>query len=309
MRFGRQRLLALALPLIWLTLAFACRANANSLGSLTVDGRKRTYEIHGPACSPADRALPLVVVLHGRLGDGHSNVALTHFDPVADAHGFLIVYPDGLHRSWADGRQGTPSDKDGVDDVKFLSELIQKLVAESHADPRRVYVTGMSNGGFMTQRVACELAAQIAAAGSVAATMGENIAASCHPEKPVPMMFMQGSKDPLVPIQGGSLGGGGSRGEILSLDAAAQKWVTLNACSQRATRSTLPDMANDGTTIIRETFSGCREGADVIVYTIENGGRTWPGGKQYLPAAFIGRTTRNIDASEALWEFFSRHSR
>lgn len=309
MREGRSR--RIAISFISLSIAFVSAASAfgNSRGSLTVDSRERTYELHVPLSYAADKRASLVLVLHGRLGDGHGNVALTHFDKVSDAYGFLVAYPDGLNRSWADGRGGTPADKDGVDDVHFLSELIRKLSSEYRIDAARVYVTGMSNGGFMTQRVACSLADQIAAAGSVAATMGQILASSCKPSKPVPMMLIQGTQDPLVSINGGSLGTNGSRGEILSLDATAQKWVSLDGCNSKPEKTALPDVANDGTTIQRETFSACKASAEVIVYTVEGGGHTWPGGKQYLPEALIGKTSRNMDASEVLWEFFSRHSR
>jgi polyhydroxybutyrate depolymerase len=139
--------------------------------------------------------------------------------------------------------------------------------------------------------------------------MSEQIAASCHPNKPVSVVMMQGSLDTFVPIQGGAMGPNGSRGQILSLRATAEKWAGFDGCNSAPERSTLPDIARDGTTVQRESFSGCKEQAEVVAYTVEGGGHTWPGGKQYLPAAIIGKTTRNMDASEILWEFFARHSR
>jgi polyhydroxybutyrate depolymerase len=284
-------------------------AHADSQGSLEVDGRTRTYKLHVPASYTASEPMPLVLVLHGRLGTGRSTIELTHFDKTSDAHGFMAVFPDGLHRSWADGRGATDSDKDGVNDVHFLSELIHKLLSDYRIDPSRVYVTGISNGGFMSQRVACELADQVAAVGIVAATMGEHTADACRPTKPISVMLLQGSKDPLVPIQGGPMGRNGSRGTILSLEATAQKWVSLDACNSTPESSALPDNAGDGTIVRKQAYSGCKGGSEVIRYAIEGGGHTWPGGKQYLPEMFIGKTTRNLDASEALWDFFSHHAR
>jgi polyhydroxybutyrate depolymerase len=292
-----------------LVLSLVAGSDGNLKGSLTVDGHERTYEFHVPATYKTEQSVPLVLILHGRLGDGRGTASLTHFDKVSDAHGFLAVYPDGLHRSWADGRKVTDSDKEGIDDVKFLSELIHKLSSAQRIDDSRIYVAGISNGGFMTQRVACELSDQIAAVGVVAATMSEQIAASCHPTKPVSVLMMQGSLDTFVPIQGGAMGRNGSRGQILSLRATAEKWVNLDGCNSTPERSTLPDNARDGTTVQRESFSGCKERTEVVAYTVEGGGHTWPGGKQYLPAAIIGKTTRNLDGSETLWEFFARHSR
>jgi len=298
----------IAIFLFLLAFLLVRRSSGNSQGSITVDGHRRTYELHVPAGYKAAQTVSLVVVLHGRLGTGHGTAGLTHFDSVSEAHGFLVVYPDGLGRSWADGRGATSSDKDGIVDVKFLSELIHKLSHDYRIDASRVFVSGISNGGFMSQRVACELSSQVAAVGVVAATMGEITASHCHPEKPVSVMLIQGTQDPLVPFQGGPMGKNGSHGTILSLQKAAEKWVDLDACDAKPEVSTLADKASDGTTIRREVFAGCKEGAEIIVYTVEGGGHTWPGGKAYLPEIIIGKTSRNMNASEALWEFFSKHA-
>jgi polyhydroxybutyrate depolymerase len=122
-------------------------------------------------------------------------------------------------------------------------------------------------------------------------------------------MLVQGAQDPLVPIQGGPMGPNGSRGMILSLQETAKKWTDLDACSSKPEIATLPDKAADGTSIRREAFTGCKGGAEVVVYTVEGGGHTWPGGKAYLPESVIGKTSGNMDASEVLWEFFSKHPR
>ena len=298
-----------AVFLLLAVLVIVRRSFGNTASSITVDGHNRTYELHVPAAYKGDQAVPLVVALHGRGGTGHVIVGLTHFDSVADAHGFLVVYPDGLSASWADGRGATTSDTDGIDDIKFLSELIRKLARDYKIDSLRVFVTGYSNGGFMSQRVACELSSQVAAVGVVAATMGEITASHCHPERPVSVMLIQGTLDPLVPIQGGPMGPNGSRGMILSLQDAAKKWIGLDGCDSKPEIATLQDKAGDGTTIRREAFAGCKGGAEVIVYTLEGGGHTWPGGKAYLPESIIGKTSGNMDASEVLWEFFAKHSR
>jgi polyhydroxybutyrate depolymerase len=298
-----------AIFLVLMVLLLARHSFGNSPGSITVDGHERTYEVHVPGAYKGEQAVPLVVVLHGRGGNGPGTAGLTQFDSVADAHGFLLVYPEGLENSWADGRGATSSDKDGIDDIKFLSELIRKLARNYKIDSLRVFVAGYSNGGFMSQRVACELSSQVAAVGVVAATMGEITASRCHPEKPVSVMLIQGTQDPLVPFQGGPMGKDGSHGTILSLQKTAGKWAGLDACNSKPEVSTLEDKAGDGTTIRREAFRGCKEGAEVISYTVEGGGHTWPGGKPYLPESIIGKTSGNMDASEVLWEFFSRHSR
>jgi len=290
-------------------LSLNSKTHANTQGSLTVDGRKRTYELHVPASYNSGQPSALVLALHGLLGTGHKTAEFTHFDKVSDAHGFLTVYPDGLHRSWADGRGATDSDKEGIDDVKFISELIRNLSSHYRIDASRVYAAGISNGGFMSQHIACALADQVAAVGVIAATMGERTANACRPAGPVSVIVFQGDKDPLVPIQGGPMGPNGSHGTILSLQDTAGKWAGLNGCDSTPQSSALPDKAGDGTIVRKQTYAPCKENSEVVIYTIEGGGHTWPGGKQYLPEMFVGKTTRNLDASESLWEFFSRHTR
>src|SRR6266567_1634228 len=268
----------IAIFLVLLASSLVRRSFGNSQGSINVDSHERTYEVHAPASYKGEQAVPLVLALHGRGG------------------------------SWADGRGATPSDKDGIEDVKFLSELIRKVVRDYKIDASRVFVTGISNGGFMTQRIACELSSQVAAVGVVAATMGEITASHCHPEKPVSVMLIQGTLDPLVPIKGGPMGPNGSRGLILSLQEAAKKWAGLDACDSKPESVTWEDKAADGTGIRREAFTSCKGGTEVIVYTVEGGGHTWPGGKPSAPESLIGKTSHNMDASEVLWEFFSKHS-
>jgi len=286
------------------------RASAqDARGTIRVDGRERTYTLHLPTGYDGTKAVPLVLALHGRLGTGEGQERLGHFDQTSDGHGFIVVYPDGLDRSWADGRGASPSDTKGIDDVKFLSELIDKVSGTYKIDPARVYATGMSNGGFMSGRLACELAGKIAAVGIVGASLSPKVANRCHPEKPVSVLILQGTKDPLVPFGGGPLGKNGSRGEALSHEAAVQKWVEINGCSNQVERKHIPDSARDGTSLEIVTYSGCKGGTQVVGYTVEKGGHTWPGGMQYLPSALVGKTSRNLDASETIWEFFEREHR
>ena len=286
------------------------RANPRDIReSITVDGRERTYNLHVPPSYNGSKPVPLVLALHGHLGTGEGQERLGHMDQTSDEHGFIIAYPDGLDRSWADGRGASPSDKNGVNDVKFLSGLIVRLERQYKIDPGRVYATGMSNGGFMSGRLACDLSDRIVAVGIVAASLSTSTAAACHPAKPVSVLIMQGTKDPLVPYDGGALGKNGDRGEVLSHDAAVRKFGAVNHCSDNASRKHIPDTANDGTSVDLFIYSGCSAGTEVHGYTINDGGHAWPGGVQYLPQMVIGKTSHNLNASETIWEFFSAHSR
>jgi polyhydroxybutyrate depolymerase len=304
---------ALALP-IFLGVAvmngYLNRSDSDDVrGRVLVDNRERTYDLHVPASYDGTKYVPLVVALHGRLGTGSGQQKLTHMDGVSDEHGFIVVYPDGLERSWADVRGGGPSDRDGVDDVKFISGLIDKLESKYKIDAKRVYATGMSNGGFMSGRLACELSDRIAAMAIVGASLSENAAANCHPAKPVSVLIIQGTADPLVPIGGGVLGRNTSGGEVLSHSAAIEKFVEVDHCSGEPRKEAIPDKAGDGTTLDVTTYGSCAAGSEVQGYVVNGGGHTWPGGMQYLPATFIGKTTRNIDGSSVIWEFLAKHER
>jgi polyhydroxybutyrate depolymerase len=275
---------------------------------IRVDGHQRSYDIHVPADYDPTKPLPLVLALHGRLGTGSSEERLAHFDKVSDDNGFLAVYPNGLDRSWADGRggSGSPSDRNNIDDVKFLSALIDKIKSEYNIDATRIYAIGMSNGGFMSARLACELSDRIAAVAIVGASLSENVAANCHPAKPISVMIIQGTSDPIVPLAGGALGKD-TAGRILSHDASVQKFAELDHCNAEPRKHQIPDTAKDGTTVDVTAYESCANGTEVRGYVVNGGGHTWPGGVQYLPAAFIGKTTHNLDGSSAIWKFLSTH--
>ena len=272
--------------------------------SLISGGLTRTYHIHVPASYSPQHPAALLLALHGRLGDGAGMEKMTHLDQVADQNGFIAVYPDGYQRSWADGRGVSNADKAGIDDVAFLSALITALSQTYTINQRRIYVTGISNGGFMTERLGCDLADKIAAIAVDAATFPVNLAARCAPAHPLPTLLFNGTRDPLVPYNGGVVAG--ERGEIFSAPDTATRWAALAHCAATPASATIPTTVNDGTSVGFVTYSGCAGGAEVRFYTITGGGHTWPGGTQYLPASVVGVATRNLDASQTLWQFVSR---
>jgi polyhydroxybutyrate depolymerase len=278
-------------------------APCTGTGELEHGGRTRTFQYHLPTGVKAQA--PLVLALHGRLGQGKNQAELTGFDGVAESGGFIAVYPDGVRRSWADGRGMTPADKQGVDDVGFLTTLVDHFIEKFGADRRRVYATGMSNGAMMSYRLACERADRFAAIAPVAAQMGQKLAGRCAPSRPVPIISFVGTADPLVPFEGGEVSG--DRGPVLSAARTREKWATFAGCegAPAVTRESDPE-PGDGTQVRRESHGPCREGAEVIFYVVEGGGHTWPGGSRYLSERLIGRTTQDIDASSTAWEFFQR---
>ncbi len=274
-------------------------------GSMMHDGVERTYLLHLPPAYDGEDALPMVFVFHGGGGEGEGMARVTHMSDVADERGFIAVYPDGIDKNWNDGR---PEINPGIDDVGFISALINKLKSEYGIDAGRIYSTGISNGGMFSFRLACELSDKIAAIAPVAALMGETLSQTCSPPRPVPVMLVMGTDDPLVPWEGGKIGGERiDRGRALSEPATVSFWVDLNGCSDTPVVTYLPDEAPaDGTKVRREIYAGGRDGTEVVVLAVEGGGHTWPGGEQYLRERVIGKTSRDFNAGEAIWDFCER---
>ncbi len=271
-------------------------------GTFRSGGMDRTYLLHVPPGSPAG----LVLSLHGGGGTGKGQRGLTGFDTAADAHDLLVVYPDGYDKSWADGRGASPADRRHVDDVGFLVGLVGKLQNDYGIAPGHVFVTGMSNGGFMSNRLACDRADVFAAAAPVAGTLGVGVA--CNPSRPVSVWAAHGTADPLVPFNGGVVRGRGGVSHSISADAMVNKWRAADGCQGDPAVQALPNVG-DGTVVRRFDSPACAASTEVTFYRIDSGGHTWPGGRQYLPKAIIGPTTRSLDGSEAIAEFFLAHAR
>jgi polyhydroxybutyrate depolymerase len=268
---------------------------------IIVDGIERTYILHVPesVSSPA----PLVFVLHGGGGTGKRMNKLTRFNKVSDEHGFIICYPDGIDKHWNDGRKVNKSFKNGVEinDVKFISLLIDTLESKYSIDSARIYVCGISNGGMMSFRLGCELNDKIAAIAPVAISMSKYLYNSCVPGKPVPLLYIFGNEDPLVPYEGGSISF--NRGEVVSVDNTLAFWGKNNQCSDTPVITTI-DKEDDDTYVKKFVFSGAAERNEVVFYLIYGGGHTWPGGLQYLPKFLVGRTSKEFNASEVIWKWF-----
>lgn len=284
-----------------ISLIFAIKASAQSQQKrehITVDGITREFMIYTPAVSSPDK-LPVLISLHGRFGTGDGMMKFADFRPIADKEKFIIVCPDGIDKSWNDGRE-TPAHKKRINDVKFIDQLITYILNTYHANEQRIYVTGMSNGGFMTSRLACELSNRIAAIAVVGASMDKGM--DYRPVKPLPVMYIQGTKDPLVPYNGGSMKGAG--GEIYSHADILKLWAQTAGCQDNLDLTNLPDSVNDGTSIKKERYSNSTAGIKVVGYTVVDGGHTWPGGTQYLPKFIVGTVSHNLNACEIIWAFF-----
>ncbi len=275
-------------------------APCSGTGKLLHGGRERTFLYHLP---PDTRpGLPLLLSLHGRLGQGRNQAELTGFDTVADESGFLVVYPDGVERSWADGRGTTPADEQGVDDVGFLSALIDHFAGTYKVDTRRVYAAGMSNGALMSYRLACERSERVAGIAPVAGLLSEPLAARCAPTQPMPVISFLGTEDTMMPYGGGELSQ--DRGRVLSAEQTRTWWAQRAGCAAMPETVSEPDrVPEDGTSLRRDTHGSCQEGVEVTFYTVEGGGHAWPQGRESLAG---GRTSQEINASREAWRFLRR---
>ena len=285
--------------LFWLTASVVTLAAPVS-ETLKTGGTLRSYWLVSPEGLDRTKPAPLLMVLHGSAGSGEDMMAVTRrgFEQLAAKEKFVLVYPDALERRWND--QGGI-----VDDVGFLLAVVDKLVTDGMVDKNRVYATGISNGGMMAQRLACEQAERIAGIATVAGGLPEPLLATCKPVRPLPVLVIHGTDDPIVPWAGGAVAGFEDFGKVLSARETAGFWAANNRCGDGGVIMPEPDRdPRDGTRVKMEVFASCPAGAAVKLAAIEGGGHTWPGGYQYLPERFIGRTSQDVDANMLIWNFF-----
>ncbi|MDQ2826283.1 MAG: hypothetical protein M3Y04_04910, partial [Actinomycetota bacterium] len=211
----------------------------------------------------------------------------TEFDHEAAAGGFVVAYPDGVDQTWNAGYCCGNAARDAVDDVRFLSAMIDRVQADYRSDPARVFVVGVSNGAMMAYRMGCELAPRIAGVGSVAGAM---VLDGCHPTRPVPVIEIHGTADPLVPYDGGATAGGATEPSPATT-AVVERWAALDRCAA-------PPDVSTGNPVSTTTWTGCATGAAVRLVTIEGAGHTW-----YAPG--LGPADGAIDATHEMWSFFS----
>jgi polyhydroxybutyrate depolymerase len=267
-------------------------------GAFEFAGRVRTHRLFIPSALPATGVAPLVVVLHGRGRTAAIVEPAFGWDEVAERERFLVLYPEGVGSKWRTvDRPGGP--RDGA----YLEALIDRVVADHPVDPSRIYVAGMSNGGFMAYALACRLGGRIAAVGSVTGSMP----APCFPERPISVVHVHGTSDRMVPYDGGAgvdENGNLASGPFPAIPAMLAWWRELNACPS-ARRGRV-----EGTVVV-ETWTGCRNGTAVRLHTVVGGGHSWPGARPYgaVDGGVQETQSQTMNATGALWSFFAEHPR
>lgn len=282
--------------------------------SILSGGLERTYRIHIPPSLLPNSTPALLFVLHGGGGTGEGmerTLTLGGFNSLADEHHFLVVYPDGIEKNWNDGRKNVsdPAHQRNIDDVGFFTILIENLTREFKVDTHRIYVTGISNGAMMSYRLAFEIPEKIAAIAPVAGAIPTDLLPMNISDVPISVCVISGTQDPLVPWEGGVVGfPRNPRGTVISVPDSVQFWVIHDQCSLLPNSTVLPDIdPTDHTWVQRDIYPRGTNNTEVILFTIYNGGHTWPDGYQYLPESLVGRTSHDIDANTIIWDFFSSH--
>jgi len=290
-------LILISLPLVVATVeAVSFHVRNRNNGSLVSSGERREYLLYVPSSYDRSKPTPLVISMHGAGGWPTQQMEVAGWNRLAESQGFIVVYPSGVEgagpRIWR-----VDFGPELGKDVRFISELIDRLEAAYNIDPDRIYANGLSNGGGMSFALSCALSNRIAAVGMVAAA--QTLPWQwCTDRRPVPVIVFHGTADPMVPYRGGQ---SPIRSRPFpSVPGWAAHWSRRNRCA------TSPVESRFAADVTRLEYTHCADDAAVVLYTIQGGGHSWPGGEP-LPEWFVGSTSQSIDATGQMWEFFRQH--
>lgn len=272
--------------------------------SMEIDKLKRNYLIHVPTQYDPAKPTPLVIALHGATMTAKIMEGFSGLDKKADQAGFIVVYPNGtgpsLLQTWNSGGFAPILARNKPDDVTFIACMLDDLERMLNVDKKKIYATGISNGGMMCYRLAAELSDRIAAIAPVAGTIAlENY----EPKRPVPVLHIHGTADGLVPFEGPTP----KTTWVLNFRSVSDTMaacIKCNGCALIPKSAALP-MTRDAHKITRKIHEAPAGGAEVILYVVDGGGHTWPG--RPVGGGILGPYTMNLDANDVIWEFFKRH--
>lgn len=288
---------------------------------MIMDSLARTYSFYVPTTYDETQETPIVIVLHGRFGSGAGTAAHIQINPLAEEQGFIGVYPDGLDNK----SSGAPRDigwnyilgipyfpkTEPQDDVQFIADVIDDLAQDLNIDRNRIYVTGLSNGGFMVQRLACEAPEQYAGYASVAGAGYGGMDTICDSNTPVNMLIMHGTLDNNIQWDGNAqtLADGRQFYVTVPIPESLEFWAQKMECFGDATREDvdIPE-SDDETGLVILTAGGCQDNAELVLYAIINGGHNWPGIDGGIPSQIAGLINVDLNATQVIWDFFASHS-
>jgi polyhydroxybutyrate depolymerase len=281
--------------------------------NLKAGGLERYYVVYVPESYDGKTPMPVVIMFHGGGGTAHEATRGTGWTEKADIEGFLAVFPEGTRenpskparfagnpQTWNDGSQrGIGAVERNVDDVMFVRQMIHDVCLRFTVDTHRIYATGFSNGASMTFRIGRELSGSLAAIAPVA---GSDWSQSTKIDRPISVLYITGAADPLNPIEGGEICIGRKQfGNKPPVHDMIQKWVQLLDCPTNS-RVVRQDAEVKGI-----AYGPGKDGSEVVFYTVERMGHTWPGGRTLLPEHLVGRSSDKLKATDVIWEFFQKH--
>lgn len=278
-----------------------CSWADKTTGSMVSSGVTRRYVLYVPKSYDPSKPTPLVISIHPAATWGALQMSLSRWNDLADQQGFIVVYPNGsgaFFGGFSSGPHVWPGEESLPRDVKFISDLIDKLRVRYNINPNRIYVNGMSNGGAMAYALSCELPDRIAAVGVVSPALppipGEGDCAS----RPMPTIAFHGTADKMAPYEGGKS------------PVAPQPFPNIRDWIAHAAKRNQcqgePSETQATASVRRIAYTGCAENAEVVLYTVTGGGHTWPGGK-HLAEWVAGKTSDEISASRLMWTFYVEH--
>ena len=290
----------LAIPLIILFLiSFAFGIANRTNGRILSSGELRKYLLYVPTSYDASTPTPLVINIHGFSQWPANQAQVSQWNAVADEFGFIVVYPEGtgFPLRWSLRNADPESAVNAQKEVTYFSDLIDRLESQYNIDPSRIYANGLSNGGGMSFLLVCDLADRITAIGSVAGAYITPFE-SCKPSRSVPMIAFHGVVDPIVPFHGGP--SGSFEVPFPDIPTWVSQYAGNNGCRLQ------PEILLESENVTGIRYVGCDQDAEVVFYTIADGGHTWPGGKA-LPEWITGKTSQEINATRLMWEFFRQY--
>ena len=265
-------------------------------GSFEFEGYTRYYKVFLPQNFQPN--MPVVFSLHGYKLNAQQQIDYTLMHDVADTAGFIVVYPDAIYPGFNSGLIGYPGlpPLPNVNDVGFISALIDTLEARYDIDTNRVYSCGLSNGGIMTYRLACELGNRFAAVASVAGVLTDITGNNCNPMRSIPVLHIHGTADGVVTYNGGLA-------NLWSVESTLNHWIQNNNCQLPPDTVFLPDLdPNDGCTVQKISYTNCSGTSKIIFYKVIDGGHSWPGAPSNPSWSYP--TNRDISANVEIWNFF-----
>ncbi|MBX2821871.1 MAG: dienelactone hydrolase family protein [Rhodothermaceae bacterium] len=277
--------------------------------SLEYNGVDRTYQVYPARVSSSSDKKPLIIALHDN-GSSPRNLIRSsqgRINKLADEQGYVMVYPEGHKKSWdMSGSDAAVTGGRQRGDVGFIKMLIESLKKEASIDEERIFLTGMGAGGVLALQLACEVPDMFRAVAVVNGSILVQNSAYCDGSMNTSLLLMNGTENPIIPYEGGMVQVPyGPPMNVLSTEATLGHWLKKNGCLYHSEETLLPNTdPRDDTSVAKYNYSGCHSDVKVILYKVNGGGHTWPGGRQSKKEDRFGRMSRDLDGGREIWRFF-----